>query len=289
MISQLTGEQLGPHLSGVGCLYLKKLDDVDLAPTEAQAAAVAAQLRSAGSVFAEEEAELLLAEAATPGMLRELVAKRMSGLPLEQILGWAEFCGLRIVVEHGVFVPRRRTGFMVELAAEFATSGDIALDLCCGSGAVGAALANAVPGVEVYAADVNSAAVRCARHNLPEDRVFEGDLFDALPERLAGTIDILIANAPYVPTDAISLMPPEARLYEARIALDGGADGLDVQRRIVAGAGRWLASGGRLLIETSVGQAPHTCQLFVAAGLETTVRHSDDFDSTIVIGVLPSQ
>lgn len=250
---------------------------------------VAARLRSAGSVFAEDEAGLLLAEASSREHLDDLVAKRMSGLPLEQILGWAEFCGLRIVVEPGVFVPRQRTRFLVQLAAGLATPGNVVLDLCCGTGAVGAALAAAVPGIRVYAADVDPAAARCARRNLPVDAVFEGDLFEALPPSLAGTVDILVANAPYVPTDAISLMPPEARLYEAPVALDGGADGLNVQRRIVAEAAWWLAPGGALLIETSEAQASTTAELFVAAGLATTVRHSDDLDSTIVIGVTPTQ
>ena len=250
---------------------------------------MAARLRSAGSVFAEEEAALLIAEAATAGQLDDWVARRMSGLPLEQILGWAEFCGLRIVVEPGVFVPRRRTAFMVELAAEMAQDGDTVLDLCCGTGAVGAALSVAVPGIRLYAADVDPAAVHCTRRNLPGALVFEGDLFDALPVTVQGTVDILVANAPYVPTDALGMMPPEARLHEARVALDGGADGLDVQRRIVASAGRWLAPGGALLIETSERQAPHTAELFAAAGLVTTTRHSVDFDSTIVIGTLPAQ
>lgn len=254
-----------------------------------QLADVAAKLRSTGSVFAEDEAALLVVASNSTAELDELVGRRMSGLPVEQILGWAEFCGLRIVVQPGVFVPRRRTRFLVELAAGLATPDAVALDLCCGTGAVGAALAAAVPGIRIYAADVDPAAVRCARRNLPADTVFEGDLFDAVPPSMIGTIDILVANAPYVPTDAIGLMPPEARLYEAPVALDGGEDGLSVQRRIVAEAGQWLAPGGALLIETSQGQAPTTAELFVAAGLATTVCHSDDFDSTIVIGTFPDQ
>lgn len=257
--------------------------------TPAQIVEVAARLRSAGSVFAEEEAALLLEAAANPEHLDDLIMRRMQGLPLEHLLGWAEFCGLRIVVEPGVFVPRQRTRFMVELAAGLAGPGAVALDLCCGSGAIGAALAAAVPGIRVFAADVDPAAVRCARRNLPSDRVFEGDLFNALPQSLAGTIGILVANAPYVPTDAISMMPPEARLHEARVALDGGVDGLDVQRRVIAGAARWLAPGGSVLIETSEGQAPLTVEAFTASGFATSVRHSADFDSTIVIGVSPAQ
>lgn len=250
---------------------------------------VAARLRSAGSVFAEEEAVLLASEAAGPEQLTEWMAKRMSGLPLEQVLGWAEFCGLRVAVEPGVFVPRQRTAFLVELAAGMAKDGDVVVDLCCGSGAVGAALLAAVPGIRLSAADVDPAAVRCARRNLPADRVFEGDLFDALPTSLKGRVDILVANAPYVPTDAIGLMPPEARLYEARVALDGGVDGLGVQRRIAATAVEWLAPAGSLLIETSEQQAPRTAGLLAAVGLVVTVRHSADLDSTTVIGTLPLQ
>jgi release factor glutamine methyltransferase len=251
-------------------------------------AEVAAQLRSAGSVFAEEEAALLIAEAASDEQLSVMVAERMSGLPLEQIVGWAEFCGLRVVVEPGVFVPRRRTEFMVKLAADLAKGGTTAVDLCCGTGAIAAALSHRTQGLQVFAADIDPAAVRCARRNLPAGSVFEGDLFEALPPSLAGTIDILLANAPYVPTEAIILMPPEARLHEAMIALDGGADGVDVQRRIIADAPEWLAPGGVVLVESSERQASLTAGLCAAAGLAATVHHSDDFDSTIVIGTLPS-
>jgi release factor glutamine methyltransferase len=177
---------------------------------------------------------------------------------------------------------------MVELAAGFAGPGSVALDLCCGSGAIGAALAAAVPGIRVFAADVDPAAVRCARRNLPPDAVFEGDLFDALPESLAGTIDILLVNAPYVPTDAISLMPQEARLHEPQVALDGGVDGLNVQRRVIADAAGWLAPAGTLLIETSEGQSPVTAGLLAAAGFAVEVERSDDWDSTVAIGRLPA-
>jgi release factor glutamine methyltransferase len=245
---------------------------------------VAATLRSAGSVFAEEEARLLISEAETPDRLSELVARRMSGLPLEQVLGWAEFCGLRIAVEPGVFVPRQRTSFLVRLAADVAVPGDVVVDLCCGSGAIGAAIAAAAPGVKVFAADIDPRAVACARRNLPPHRVFEGDLFEALPRSLAGRIDVLVANAPYVPTDAIGLMPPEARLYEATVALDGGADGLSVQRRLLQSASGWLARGGVVLVETSERQAPWTSEIFAESGLSAAIRHSEELDSTVVIG-----
>ena len=239
-----------------------------------------ARLRAAGCVFAEDEARLLRAGAGTAPELEALVARRVAGAPLEALLGWAEFCGLRIAVDPGVFVPRQRTAFLVAQAVRRARPGAIVVDLCCGTGAVGVAVAAAVPGVEVYGADVDPAAVACARRNLPH--VFQGDLYAALPDRLRGRVDLLVVNAPYVPTAAIATMPPEARDHEPRVALDGGADGLDVQRRIAAAAPAWLRPGGALLIETGADQAPRTAALFAAAGLIPQVAHADD--ATVVIG-----
>jgi len=246
--------------------------------------AVVARLRAAGCVFAEDEARLLGAAAHTSTDLAALVERRASGEPLEYVLGWAEFCGLRIVVETGVFVPRRRTELLVLQAAALARPGAVVVDLCCGSGAVGAALVAAVDGIEVHAADVEAAAVRCARRNLPAERVYEGDLDAPLPETLRGRVDVMVANAPYVPTEAIATMPPEARDHEPQVALDGGADGLDVQRRILAAAPGWLAPGGHLLIETSERQAPLLADAFIRGGFEPRVRRRDDLDATVVIG-----
>ena len=173
-----------------------------------------------------------------------MVGQRAAGVPLEQVVGWAEFCGLRITVAPGVFVPRRRTEFLVRQAVALARPGAVIVDLCCGAGAIGAALAAAVEGAEVHAADVDPAAVRCARQNLPAGRVYQGDLYEPLPATLRGRVAILTANVPYVPTGEIGYLPPEARAHEPRAALDGGADGLDVLRRVAAGAAGWLAPGG---------------------------------------------
>lgn len=275
-------------------------------PTEAE---VVVRLRAAGCVFAEEEARLLVENAGearllvantgevsgalgTDGDLEAAVARRVAGEPLEQILGWAEFAGLRIALEPGVFVPRQRTLLLVELAVELATdlveAGGIVVDLCCGAGAIGAAVAASAPGVEVYAADIDPAAVRAARRNLPPERVFEGDLYAALPTDLRGRVAVLTVNAPYVPTDDIALMPPEARDHEHRVALDGGADGLDVQRRVAADAAGWLAPGGSLLIETSERQASATAALLRENGLATRIEHDDERWATVVIGAAPA-
>src|SRR3954462_1788016 len=252
--------------------------------TEGSVSTVVDRLRVAGCVFAEAEAELLMAAARSAEELAALGDRRGAGLPLEQVLGWAEFCGLRIAVDPGVFVPRRRTEFLVTEAAALARPGDVVVDLCCGSGAIGAALAAAVPGIEVHAADVDPAAVRCARRNLPAARVHEGDLFGALPPALRNRVAVLVANVPYVPTDAIVLRPPEARDHEPRAALDGGADGLVVARRVIAAAPAWLATGGSLLFETSEQQAPAAAAAVRAAGLTARVASDDERGATVVVG-----
>jgi release factor glutamine methyltransferase len=247
-------------------------------------AAVVDLLRAAGCVFAEDEARLLLAAAESPARLTALVDRRVSGVPLEYVLGWAEFCGLRIAVVPGVFVPRRRTEFLARQAIARATSGALVVDLCCGSGAVGAAVAAALPGARVHAADVDPAAVACARRNLPGGQVHCGDLFGALPDELIGRVDVLVANVPYVPTEAIGLMPPEAREHEPRIALDGGSDGLDVARRVVAGAGAWLAPGGVVLFEVGEAQVSTARQIVAAAGLLPEVVTDEDTGATVLVG-----
>ncbi|MEU1825691.1 putative protein N(5)-glutamine methyltransferase [Streptomyces abikoensis] len=262
--------------------------------------AVISTLRTAGCVFAEDEAELILSAAGSPDELHAMVDRRAAGQPLEHVVGWAEFRGLRIAVDPGVFVPRRRTEFLVQQAVSHALGRGpdvVAVDLCCGSGALGAALVAGVgeagggTGVELYAADIDPAAVRCARRNVAASggRVLEGDLYAPLPAALCGRVDVLLANAPYVPTDAIGLLPAEARVHEARVALDGGPDGLDVQRRVAAGAARWLAPGGHLLMETSERQASRTVEVFAGGGLEAAVVHCEDLGATVAIGTLPQR
>jgi release factor glutamine methyltransferase len=269
-------------------------------------------------VYAEEEAELLTEAAESPAGLDALVARRVAGEPLEYVVGWAAFAGLRIIVEPGVFVPRRRTEALAREAAILLTPDSVVVDLCCGSGAIAAVLAGAGAG-EVYAADIDPVAVACARRNLApsgwssseepatpgwssseerapsgwsssEERAssrplcLEGDLYDALPKTLAGRIDILVANVPYVPTDEIALMPPEARDHEPAATLDGGADGLDQLRRVAADAPRWLAPGGSLLSETSERQAPYALEILAAAGLTARTVTDDDLGATVAIG-----
>jgi release factor glutamine methyltransferase len=216
--------------------------------------------------------------------LAALVGRRMAGEPLEHVIGWAEFCGLRIAVDPGVFVPRRRTAFLARQAALSAHAGAVVVDLCCGSGAVGCAVLAVTSGVRLCAVDIDPAAVRCARQNLAGVPVYQGDLYQPLPRDLRGGVDVLVANAPYVPSTAIDLMPAEARLHEPKVALDGGTDGLDVLRRVIAGAPAWLAPGGCLLVEAGARQASPLMAAMNAAGLRPATATTAD--ATVITGVL---
>ena len=256
-----------------------------LSAPQSGADALVAALRAAGCVFAEDEAALLRSQARDDDQLAAWTARRVAGEPVEQVVGWAAFRGLRLVVAPGVFVPRARTGAVVAAAVALLQPGDLVVDLCCGTGAVGAALAAAVPGVVVHATDVDPAAVACARTNLGGAGVVRlGDLDAPLPAALRGRVAAVVANAPYVPTGQIATMPPEARVHERRAALDGGADGLDLARRVVAAAPRWLRPGGTLVVETSRRQGPALADVTAGHGFAARVVHDATSDGTVVVG-----
>ncbi len=250
-----------------------------------QVDSIISALRAAGCVYAEDEAHALVSAARTPADLAAMADRRVAGEPLEHVLGWTEFGGVRVVVDTGVFVPRRRTECLVREAVAVARPRGIVVDLCCGSGAVAAALAAAVEGIELHAVDVDPVAVRCARRNIAGagGHVYEGDLYEPLPAQLRGRVDVLVANAPYVPTDSIALMPAEARLHEPRVALDGGEDGLDVLRRVMNAAPGWLAPDGHLLMESSEQQAPRLAEIVRSGGLLPRVTRCDELNATVVI------
>lgn len=271
-----------------------------------------ARLRAAGCVFAEDEARLLSQAARTPEELDEMVRRRVAGLPLEQVVGWAEFRGLRILVGPGVFVPRRRSEFLVETAicleaarAQSAGPGPLSppliADVCCGTGALGLAVATRLngaagnageagiaelDGIGLHAAEIDPAAVACARRNVEPvgGQVYEGDLFTPLPGGLRGRITTLLCNAPYVPTSEIPFLPAEARDYEHHVALDGGDDGLGILRRAAAQAPAWLAPGGHLLVETSDRQAGAMSEVMAAAGLKPRLFPYEEYGSAVVTG-----
>lgn len=275
------------------------------------AAGIIDELRSAGCVYAEEEAAILAEAAETPEQLARMLGQRVSGFPLEYIVGWAEFDGARFTVAPGVFVPRRRSVFLVQSAFAVLTgraaTGDagtgqdavtgqtvlppVVVDLCCGAGALGAALVrrlavDAATACELHAVDVDAAAVSCAAANIAAfgGQAWCGNLFDPLPQALRGNVDLIVANAPYVPSGALEFMPREARLYEPTAALDGGVDGLDVHRDIAAQAGHWLRPGGTLLLESSGRQGAASAEILSASGFSTRLTSSTEFDVTVVAG-----
>jgi release factor glutamine methyltransferase len=254
-----------------------------------QFAALIAELRGAGCVFAEDEAALLREAAVDRDDLAALTARRVAGEPLEQVLGWAEFAGRRVRVAPGVFVPRRRSELVVREAV--AAGGSTVVDLCCGTGAIGLAVALALPGSRLWSCDLDPAAVACAARNLADagvdGRALAGDLDAPLPPALAGRVDVLTANTPYVPTAEIALMPTEARDHEPALALDGGEDGLALHRRVARAAPRWLRPGGTLVIETSPRQAERTAAACAAAGLHPRVVGDDELGATAVVALRP--
>ncbi|MCM3505779.1 putative protein N(5)-glutamine methyltransferase [Curtobacterium sp. ODYSSEY 48 V2] len=259
-------------------------------PVHPARGALAARLRATGSVFAEDEADLLLeAGDGDPVKLRGLVQRRLGGEPLEVVLGWAAFDGHRVRVVPGVFVPRTRTTVVAEQAARRLHRYDRVVDLCCGVGAISVALLGRVGALDLVAADIDADAVDVAAENIGDRGIVVlGDLFAPLPERFRGVVDVIAVNAPYVPSDALATMPAEAREHERRIALDGGPDGLDVHRRVAAGAGEWLRPGGAVVIEVSSTQAPQSAALFEGAGFTVTVESDDQVEGTCIVAELPA-
>ena len=253
--------------------------------------ATVARLRAAGCVWAEDEAVLLHAHSRDPDELEALLVRRVAGEPLELVLGWVEFLGRRLAVATGVFVPRRRTELLARTALarvdDVGPEGrlPVVVEMCCGVAPVAAQL-ETTP-AEVHAADVSPQALACARTNAPSAELHLGDLYDALPPRLRGRVDVLVANAPYVPSARIASMPPEAREHEPREALDGGTDGVDLHRRLAAYAVEWLRPGGVLLVETSPAQAPLTTAAMSDSGLATRVEQDDDLGGCVAIGTRP--
>jgi release factor glutamine methyltransferase len=242
------------------------------------------QLRAAGCIFAEDEAEVLSTAAADETALRTMVERRALGEPLEQVVGYADFCGVRVRLLPGVFVPRVRSELLVRMASAAASAGSVVVDLCCGSGALGLAVRTRRPAIEVHAADIDPVAVACARDNLG-DNVYLGSIFDALPLRLRGRIDVLLANVPYVATRHIPLLPAEARDHEPHTALDGGDDGLDLFRAVVAGAGDWLAPGGIVHSEITEAQVGAARTAVREAGLAADLGYDDDLEARVVRGL----
>jgi release factor glutamine methyltransferase len=284
------------------------LPDLDAAPRGARlerasprdlVAAVTAQLYAAGCVSAPAEARWLVEEAlelapgelagrrgepvpgpAARARLAAMTARRAAGEPLQYVVGWAPFGPLRLAVGPGVFVPRPETEGLAELAARrLRTQPEprLAVDLCSGCGAIACFVADAVPGARVLATELDPGALAWGRRNAERHGVelLAGDLDGPLPHDVAGRVQVLTANVPYVPSGQIELLPRDVRDHEPRLALDGGPDGLDVLRRVAALAPRWLAPGGVLLSEIAEDQGDAAGRVLADAGLGEVRLHHD--------------
>jgi len=233
---------------------------------DADRATVTEVLARAGCVAAEEEADELIAAAASGSGrdLADLVARRLTGEPLAWITGHTNFCGLDVAVDPGVYVPRWQSEPLARLAADLLPPTGTGVDLATGSGAVAMVMQVARPAARVVATEIDPAAVRCARRNGVE--VHPGHLDRPLPADLAGEVDVLCAVLPYVPSNALHLLPRDVVAFEPRVALDGGAAGLDLVAAVIGAGRHWIRPGGWVVLEIGGDQVPAVTALLEGSG-----------------------
>jgi release factor glutamine methyltransferase len=255
-----------------------------------------ASLSDAGIESARLDAELLLAEALgldrsklylhyeapletrAEERFRSTLARRADGEPVAYITGRREFWSLDFLVTPAVLVPRPETEMLVEVAVGlFEAESRISerkfriLDLGTGSGAIAVALAKEIANAEVWATDVFSDALEIARANARRHGVEEkiqflrGDLFEPVRDRME-FFDLIVSNPPYVRSDEIETLPRDVRDFEPRVALDGGADGLEFYRRMIPGALDYFTRGGFLAVEIGAEMGVDVARLFTDAG-----------------------
>ncbi len=239
---------------------------------------LAERLADAGFVAPDEEADELLARAAgDPDVLDALVERRLTGEPLAWITGSVVFCGLAIRVDPGVYVPRWQSEALALRAVERLPARGTAIDLCTGAGAIARTLSANRPAARVVASDVDERAVACARANGVDAHL--GDLFAPLPRALEGEVDVVVGVVPYVPTPDLSLLQRDTLTFESTRSYDGGHDGTDVLRRVVAEGPRFLRPGGALLLELGAGQPEALAGDLDELGYrEVAVLHDEDGD-----------
>lgn len=247
-----------------------------------------ADLRHAGCVFAEDEADLavaaLFAEGVDPvggeARLEDYVRRRAAGEPAEYILGSAVLAGRRVKVGPGVFIPRPWSADLVARAAQLLNiAGDgTAVDLGTGSGAIALAISELAPRSHVWATEVDAEAVRWAMENCadrPGVTVCQGDLYEGLPVSLRHRVDVIAGSLPYVPSGEMDGLPRDHVTNEPVQAFDGGETGLAVISRALNRAREWLRPGGHILMEIGAGEGPPATALAAAAGLADVVVHTD--------------
>jgi release factor glutamine methyltransferase len=211
-------------------------------------------LADGGCLAPDAEADALLAASSDgAGPIEDLIARRLRGEPLAWITRFVRFCGVRVRIDPGVFVPRPHTQELARRAASLLPDSGVGVDLCTGSGAVAVVLRSVRPCATVLATDVDPVALACARDNGVDALL--GDLDDTLPSSLRGRVDVMTAVVPYVPTEEIAFLPRDVLTNEPRQALDGGPRGMALLARAAEAAARWLRPGGSVLLELGGDQA----------------------------------
>jgi len=226
---------------------------------------VEARLSAAGFIAAREEArELLAAAGGDLWLLEKMLQRRLSGEPLAWICGRTTFCGIELFIDTGVYVPRSHTEVIAQRAAELLGETGIAIDLCTGSGAVARVLRETRPRATVIATDLDARAVACAHRNGVDARL--GDLFRPLPSDIRDRVDLIVAVVPYVPTSKLALLQRDTFRFENTLAYDGGTEGADTLRRVIAESPAWLRPGGVLMLEMGTDQQGSVARDLRAAG-----------------------
>jgi release factor glutamine methyltransferase len=248
-------------------------------------AAITRILQAAGCVAAGEEANELIAGARDEGELVRWVERRRTGEPLAWITGQTVFCGLPIALESGVYVPRWQSESLATLAGRLLPADGRGVDLCTGSGAVAVVMQMVRPDATVVATEIDPSAANTARRNGVV--VYEGDLDLPLPHEFESQVDVMTGVLPYVPHDALHLLPRDVQRFEPRVALDGGVDGLELVETVIHRCDRWLKPGGWLVLEVGADQVDPVSDLMAAAELgPVDVVEDGDGDPRGVYGQL---
>ena len=211
----------------------------------------------------------------------ELTSRRASREPLQHLTGWAAFRSLELSVGPGVFVPRFETEVLVSHAIDAIRQVDAqspkVVDLATGSGAIALSIAVEVPNAEVHAVELSEEALHYTRRNFEKysahSDLRQGDLKDAF-EDLAGLVDVVVSNPPYIPDEMVPIYP-EVNLFDPKLALYGGADGLDIVKDVQKTATRLLKPGGRLFIEHADSQGEAVRAILLATGWQEVVTYQD--------------
>lgn len=240
------------------------------------------------SLIPDHERQRLEAVASSEHPLEELIARRVGGEPLQYIEGTTQFVELELIVDDRVLIPRPETENLFDIARKMVRTPEVIIDLCTGSGALALALKNEFPGAAVFATDTSVEAIEVANANRMKTGLAiylaEGDLFDPLPASLLGTVDLIVANPPYVADIDFGDLPRDVQ-HEPRQALIAGPSGLEVIQRIGSGAAQWLRPGGVVVCEIGENQGVSASSSF--ADLPVVVRQDLAGRDRYVVAVKP--